>query len=307
MPVRLAVPRRTCGDGCRYPVRPGAADLPIGDASLLRLLQGRPDPDAAAAFAAGKAVVFDRDLVRDGALTLDVIPRRKKGGERRSITVPAVVAPAADPRHTAVAVLPPAALGDAGLTPRVRGFLLGPAHWPAPATESRLGRDLMTIHQAAALHVERGYERDARPELWALTVAAVVVILGATFAATGLAAADMRPDLATMAAVGATPRLRRVVVAGQALFITGAGALVGLAAGVVAGLALAWSTAAGAAGARVRYVLDGEFLTAIPPHTPVVEVPWPYLAIVVIGLPPLAALVVGLCTRTRPALARRPT
>jgi hypothetical protein len=55
----------------------------------------------------------------DGVRTGDA--RRKKGGERRSITVPAVVAPAADPRHTAVAVLPPAALSDAGLTPWVRG------------------------------------------------------------------------------------------------------------------------------------------------------------------------------------------
>nr|BFE83008.1 hypothetical protein GCM10020093_056090 [Planobispora longispora] len=68
---------------------------PIGDARLLRLVQGRSDPVAAEAFAAGKAVVFDPALVRDGRLKLRVISAEDTGPWE--ITVPAVAAAAADP------------------------------------------------------------------------------------------------------------------------------------------------------------------------------------------------------------------
>jgi len=146
-----------------------------------------------------------------------------------------------------------------------------------------------------------------RPVVHVLTAVAAVVILAATFAVTGLAAADLRPDLTTMAAVGAAPRVRRLVVAGQALFISGAGAAVGLAAGLLAGIAAVWSLAAGPQGAQVRYLVEDGFLTALPPHTPLLEVPWAYLAAVAIGLPLLAALVAGGVTRTRIPLIRRPT
>ena len=65
-------------------------------------------------------------------------------------------------------------------------------------------------------------------------------MLGGTFAATGLAAADMRPDLTTMAAVGAPPGTRRLVVAGQAGFIAGLGVLIGTPAGLLTGTAAIW-------------------------------------------------------------------
>ncbi|GGM93698.1 hypothetical protein GCM10010106_47670 [Thermopolyspora flexuosa] len=304
--VRLAVTGAECEIRCgEHAPGPGSGDLPIGDERLLRLVQGRSDPAAAAAFAAGKAVAFDRGLVRDGTLTLDVLDGRSR--KRRSVAVPAVVATAADPRH-AVAVLPEAAVRAAGLTLEVRRLLVDPAERRLDTVaEARLEQELKTVHDAAFVHVERGHRRDMRPVLQVLTAAAAVVILGATFAVTGLAAADLRPDLATMAAVGAAPRLRRLVVAGQALVISGLGAAVGLAAGLLAGAAAVWSLAAGPQGAQVRYRVEDGFLTAVPPHTPLLEVPWPYLAAVVAGLPLLAALVAGAFTRTRFTLTRRLT
>lgn len=304
-PVRLAVPETDCEIRCgvSHP-GPRGNDLPVGDERLLRLVQGRPDPAASAALAAGRAVVFDRRLVRDGRLTLEVLAG--EGRTRRSVTMPAVVAAAADPRH-AVAVLPEAAVRAAGLTLEVRRLLVDPAERRLDAgSEARLRHGLRAVHEDAFANVERGYERDIGPTLQALTLAAIVVILGATFAVTGLAAADLRPDLATMAAAGAAPRLRRLVVAGQALFISGLGTAVGLAAGAVAAVAAAWSIAAGPSGEVPRYRVDDGFVTAVPPHTPLVEVPWPYVAVVVVGLPVLAALVAGAATRTRFTLARRP-
>jgi len=305
-PVRLAIPKADCEIRCdEHGSGPNGDDLPVGDERLLRLVQGRNDPAAAAAFAEGKAVVFDRRLVRDGKLTLDVVDDERR--TRRPVTVPAVVAVAADPRH-AIAVLPEAAVRAADYTLEVRRLLVDPAERRLDrAAEARLRHELAAAHERAIAYVELGYNRDIRPDLRLLTVVAAVVILGATFAVTGLAAADLRPDLATMAAVGAAPRLRRLVVAGQALFISGLGALVGLVAGAVAGVAAVWSIAAGPRGGQVRYRVEDGFVTVVPPHTPLVEVPWPYLAAVVIGLPLLAALVVGLATRTRFTLTRRLT
>nr|WP_180903885.1 ABC transporter permease [Nonomuraea indica] len=82
----------------------------------------------------------------------------------------------------------------------------------------------------------------------------------------------MRPEQATMVAIGAPPRTLRAVVAGQALYISGLGALVGLLAGTVTGLALARPMTTLGAG---------------DPAT--IAVPWLFLAAVVVGLPVLAS------------------
>ncbi|WSA23241.1 hypothetical protein OIE13_19935 [Streptosporangium sp. NBC_01810] len=79
----------------------------------------------------------------------------------------------------------------------------------------------------------------------------------------------------------------RVVVAGQALYISGLGALVGLAAGMVTGVALSRPMTTHAAG---------------DPAT--IAIPWPFVIAVVVGLPVLAS-VGALITRTRLPLARR--
>ena len=49
-----------------------------------------------------------------------------------------------------------------------------------------------------------------------------VLMLGGTLTATFLALSDARPDLATLSAVGASPRMRRGVAASYALVVGGA-------------------------------------------------------------------------------------
>ncbi len=252
----------------------------IGDQALLRLLQGRHDPRAAAALASGKAVVFDPAALRDGKLTLRA---SSTSGPPRTLEVPAVAATPAD-EHQGGALLPRALAEQAGFTTVERQLYA----MHRPSADSTLARDLTEVDRRVTVAFEEGYRNVPDPGLWGWLVGALVLGVGGTLAATRLAAADMRPERATMAAIGAPPGTLRMVVAGQALYISGLGALVGLVAGTVTGVALSRPMTTHGAG---------------DPAT--VAVPWPFVIAVVVGLP-LLATVAALITRTRLPLPRRP-
>ncbi|MCK2212757.1 ABC transporter permease [Actinomadura sp. ATCC 31491] len=288
--LALAWSPSSCPDpgACRPPAYHDL-DLPIGDERLLALLQGRRDAAATAALAAGKAVVFTPEAVRDGFVTLEA--RDPERETRATFRVPAVVASAAEPEQ-AGALVPASAVTAAGL--QVADRALYAAY--EPVDEDRLNRELNAVSGAVFTDVERPYDRDLTGYLLALLGAALVLVLGGTFAATGLAAADMRQDLDILSAVGGAPRVRRLVVAAQAACVSGLGALVGLAGGVPVGVALTSPYAR-------SYVTGGGVLLSHGESQ--VHVPWVFLAVVVAGLPLLAALVTGAVTRTRWAPARR--
>ncbi|MGW4797655.1 FtsX-like permease family protein, partial [Nonomuraea sp. NPDC004297] len=235
----------------------------IGDQALLTLLQGRHDPRAAAALASGKAVVFDPAAVRDGKLTLRA---SSTSAPARELVVPAVLAVPAD-EHQGGAVLPRALVEQSGFSTAERQLY---AMHRLPAG-SALPRDLAEVTRRVTIAGEEGYRNIGDPGLWGWLGGALVLVVGGTLAATRLAAADMRPERATMAAIGAPPGTMRLVVAGQALYISGLGALVGLVAGTVTGVALSRPMTTHAAG---------------DPAT--VAIPWPFVIAVVVGLPVLA-------------------
>ncbi|MGV9330139.1 FtsX-like permease family protein [Streptosporangium sandarakinum] len=300
--VELSVGQLGAPDGM-YPGNPFGVSLPVGDGRLLEFVQGRRDPVAAAAFAAGRAVVFDPELVRDGRLRLYAVPFAGHGSSEapRDLTVPAVVARAADPRH-AIAVLPASALPALGLKPEARVLYAAPSSVRlTEEQEVRLGRELAITAGPVGVTFVRDIDSYGfvKPLLF---LAAAVLALGGTLAATGLAAVDLRPDLSTMAAVGAKPGTRRLVVVGQAGFITALGALVGALAGIPAGIAVAGSSRPYGYRAWVSGS-SPSFLDRLPP----IELPWLFLAALVVGLPLLAALVAGAFTRTRVTLTRRVT
>ncbi|MER5646268.1 FtsX-like permease family protein [Streptosporangium sp. NPDC002524] len=251
----------------------------IGDQALLTLLQGRHDPVAAAALASGKAVVFDPSALRDGKLTLRA---GSISGPPRRLEVPAVPAVPAD-EHQGGALLPRALVEQAGFS--TKESQLYAMHRLPPG--STLAEDLNKVTTRVTVASEEGYLSTPDPGLWNWLAGALVLVVGGTLAATRLAAADTRPERTTMAAIGAPPATLRMVVAGQALYISGLGALVGLAAGTVTGVALSRPMTTNGAG---------------DPAT--IAVPWPFLIAVVVGLPVLATAA-ALITRTLPPLARR--
>ncbi|MDA0635525.1 ABC transporter permease [Nonomuraea sp. MCN248] len=251
----------------------------IGDQALLRLLQGRHDPRAAAALASGKAVVFDAAAVRDGKLTLRA---GSTSGPARKLEVPAVLATPAD-EHQGGALLPRALVEQAGFATAERQLY---AMHRLPA-DSTLWHDLTEVTPRVKVAFEEGYRQVPSPGLWSWLVGALVLVVGGTLAATGLASADMRPERSTMTAIGAPPGTLRMIVAGQALYISGLGASVGMVAGTVTGVALSRPMTTHGAG---------------DPAT--LAIPWPFMIAVVVGLPVLAT-VVALIPRARPSLAPR--
>ncbi|WP_030453910.1 ABC transporter permease [Herbidospora cretacea] len=252
----------------------------VGDRDLLRFLQGRDDPAAAAALASGKAVVFDASNVREGKITLRASVASHPD---RRIEVPAVAATPADDFQGG-ALLPRAVVEQAGFTTTPRQ-LYGMYDLPAG---SPLWSELTEVTPRVSIAAESGPQNPGGPVwLWIWLGAAVILVVGGTLAATRLAAADMRPDRATMLAIGAPPWTLRWAVAGQALFIAGLGAAVGLAAGTVTGVALSRPMTS-------RGVGD--------PAT--IALPWAFLAAVVVGLPLLASAM-ALITRARAPLTRR--
>jgi putative ABC transport system permease protein len=154
---------------------------------------------------------------------------------------------------------------------------------PTEAEEQAAGAALRASGTSAELTVERGYRSEFSLGLLALVLGAGVITLGAAGIATGLAQADARPDHATLAAVGADPRMRRSLAAMQALAIAGIGTVLGVAAGLVPALALVGAT---------------------PALEPVL--PWAQLLALLAGVPLLAAAAAWLCTRSRMPMDRRP-
>lgn len=277
---------RRCDGRCEDSYYGG--DLPVGDAQLLAFIQGRRDPQAAAALAAGKIVVFDPALIKDGLATLKSYGMN---GEISRKQVPAMLASAADPRVSG-GVVPPAVVRSAGLQVKERRLY---AMHPS-ADEGRLRQSFSVEWGRVDLYVENPREGTFTQVFWILLGVAMVLVLGGTFAATGLAAADMRHDLNTMSAVGAPPRIRRLVVAGQAGYIAGLGALVGVAAGIVGGIALSWPMS------HHGPLYGTEWFD---PGPTTISIPWLFLVAFAVGLPLLAGLVAWAFARTRLELTRR--
>ena len=270
------------------------AGVLVSDGSDLPALVTRVFPGAAAELAAGRAVVFggpggpSPDRVRIRVLVSDA------DGEHADadVTVPARVV-AAD-RHQAVvnAVLPPSVARQAGLHPATVGLNLTRPGLSKDG-EQDLEAALQDLTPPAGVYVERGFQPDASLVImrWVLVGLAAILMLGGTLTAMFLSLSDARADLATLAAVGATPRTRRSVAAAYTFVVAFVGAVLGMLVGFVPGLAVTWPLTTG-----------NELGTG-----PYVDIPWLMIAVIVIGLPLLTAAVVAACTRSRLPMVTRLT
>jgi putative ABC transport system permease protein len=256
----------------------GLPSTPVGDAELVRALAGRAPAAAGRMLDAGGIVVLDRRYVVDGRVGLEIFSQRT--GRSRRVRLPATLLDVRSP--PVLAVYGERAARRLGLRTAPTHLLLSFARLPTTEQEDAARAALRSAGIPASLAVERGYVSDYGLGLLALVVGAAVITLGAAGIATGLAQADARADHATLAAVGATPTLRRTLAAAQALAVAGLGTLLGVLAGLVPSLAFIGA-------------LDSLRLA----------VPWLTLVQVLVGIPLVAAACAWLFTRSRLPLERR--
>lgn len=224
----------------------------------------------------GSALVPARHVVAaDGTVEL-----RSQG---RSTTVSATVVPAL--WRYAPVVLPQAVAEGLGLTATTVGALVIP--------EQRFGAgDVAQVQEALNGQVELGGPRFADDGTdYALIAAGALAVLLVTWAMTALAAHEARSDLATLEAVGASPRTRRRLAGTQAGLVAAAGSLCG----VPAGLALGWLFLTAQ---RNQAYLETDPLTALAVP------PGPIIAVLV-GLPIVVGVAGALTARTTTTLTRR--
>ncbi|WP_316519894.1 FtsX-like permease family protein [Kitasatospora brasiliensis] len=272
--------------------------LAAGDANVLHNLFNVHDPAAEQALAAGKVLVFDRSAVgADGKAVMllrgggaPVQPGEVPKPELREVPVDVVLVdnPAAA-RLAQGLVLPSTVPGiEPGLAARPTGSVWLPATPPDGKAQQRAEAAAVQLDRFATLRVERGYQPKNDALTLALTGFAALVVLGAAGIATGLAAADSRQDQATLAAVGAPPRIRRSMAGLQCTLIALLGALLGAANGFVPAVGLLKSRAGGF-GAKPALI----------------AAPWVELLLIVLALPVVAGLLAALFTRSRVPLGRR--
>jgi putative ABC transport system permease protein len=302
--------------GCRVTADPSLCEVqPVG--AVTRTAQSYStrfdialvaDPETVAAVV-GRALTTEQAMVlqRGGVLvpstaavrsdgTVQVaIHRSEPNGTTTISTLPAAVLETATTRSGVTSALAPAVITSAtairlGLRLQLGTVVVVAGGEPlSQAEEVAIEKAALAIDLDALVYVERGYQEQATLVLVMLAAVGTLLVLIGTLTATGLSLVDAGPDFATLAAIGAAPRTRRVMAGAQALVVGLLGTLLGLAVGAVPGLAVTWPLTSADTGTG----------------SPVIAVPWTVLGLLVLVTPAVAALAAALFTRSRLPMGRR--
>lgn len=273
----LTVTSSTCRTGAAYDTAACQFHI-VGVATpeTLDLIAGRHVPAADRALLSGHAVTIDPTLSVDGVAVLATA----KPGHPEAVRLPATIVGGV-PSYGGVPLIyvsRATAIAQGWQTPDDVA-LVQPTHAPSAAVVDRAQH---TLGDETVISLQRGYSSNYSVVLLAMLGAAAIATLAGTSIAVALAMAESRADMATMAAVGASPGRRRTHAMGQASIVAGMGSALGVALGAIVGLA----------------TLGGS--NAYPTSTP-----YRWLAAVLIVAPLLAIGVAGTFTRSRVTLTRR--
>lgn len=259
-----------------------------------------------AALGDGRAVVFTQSRVDADTVVVSKLVYPPDGGEASTaeLTWPALYVDL--PGTVPVQLLLPSALAEeTGVPVTTVGYYFHHADISEEAQED-LTETLAGIAIGASLYVERGYQPPVETFIMLLILFTLggVLMLGGTLTATFLALSDARPDLATLAAVGAAPRSRRGVAASYALVVGFVGAVLGALVGFIPGVAVTYPLTMQNSGVCTSD--DGGMVTCAT-SGPFLDIPWLLIAGLVVALPLVTALIMGLTARSRLPLAARLT
>ncbi|MER5625123.1 hypothetical protein ABT061_29230 [Streptosporangium sp. NPDC002544] len=240
----------------------------IGDQALLRYLTGDPSTP----YDEGTAVVVTADDEEaDSAQIQYTFPATNDSPSTK--TIPAITVRPTDPRVGGV-FIPAKVMQDLGFHLEPEQLIIDPSfHRTSAIEQERLDRRL---GETAVTYLERGFQA---PTDWLYFVAAVALIALAG-ALTAIRLAGSRRVLLRVS--GGSAATLRSLVACRAAFSAACGTAMGASAGCVIGLLLAWPMTA---------PIDWD----PPPRAPF-ETPWTPIAILVAGLPILAAAIAALAS-----------
>ncbi|WP_435746203.1 ABC transporter permease [Nocardioides sp. SYSU DS0663] len=277
------------------------SDVVVG-ADALDLLAEVPaaDRDAVDAALASGALVAYSNRGLEGRHRVELRARSRDGEGRRDgaevrTTLDALVLPAGVNYSGPQALLSEETAGNLGLPVGTVGLAVTGAD-VTEEQEEAVSETLAGVTMDADFYVERGFRSSDEAAIIQAVLAALgaVLMLGGTLTATFLALSDARPDLATLAAVGAAPRTRRGVAAAYAVVVGVVGAVLGAVVGFVPGVAITYPLT------RTTWMPEG---SGVADHY--LDVPWLLVGGLVVALPLLTAVVVGLAARSRLPLVAR--
>jgi putative ABC transport system permease protein len=282
----------------------GGYGLTVDDGDAIAVMTAA-NPDevagAAALLKAGGVVVTDPRYLVNGRVTVAVIEfdwdssgatslnPEDHMDEARKYTFPGYLL------HTSVnavgSIVSPAVAAAANLKVQPQTMIVATTRYPTQDEQDRFHEQITDMGQYGYVQPPPQYRQDV--ELLVVMAAAGVITLGAAGIGTGLAAADGRADLSTLASVGASPRMRRGLSLSQSGVIAGLGSLLGAGAGLGAATA-------------VLIALNRRWADVWPGPNPLpLAVPWLSLGAALLVVPALAMLGAGLLTRSRLPIERR--
>jgi len=264
------------------------SNLMIDDGTALPMVTGTSGTEAAAALRAGKVVVADPWAVENGKATLRIQASGADFGEGKLVKVPAVTLGRSGLTSGVHLVVPPAMASHLGLRTSATAVYADNQRLPTDR-EQQAAQGALEQMGIDSFYVERGYVDRYFIGLLGLVIAAAIITLGAAAIATALSNVDGRQDLVTLAAVGASPRVRRVLSMSRAGVI----AVLGTALGAIAGFV-----------PPVGLILTLRAVETEGAAWPLV-VPWSSLAVTALVVPAIAVTVAGLFSRSRLPVERR--
>lgn len=267
----------------------------VGGPEEIRAVFGREaGAEATSMLDAGGIVVTNPVFVREGKVVLqgqDVRTQRQSpsDGSIISDTVTStsldalVLEPAVGVPY--YGIVSPETAERLDLRPEPAGLLLQLTEFPSAAEVDAVSAAVASVYKqpTGSFWVEPGISKGDAWMAWSIVAISALITFSAAGVTTGLSLADARTDHATLAEVGASPRLRKALAGAQALLTSGLGAALGTIAGAVPAVLIAAST---------------DMRTAV-------EVPWLQLLALVVAVPFTGSALAWLFTRAELPMSRR--